>query len=44
MLSKPAFGEHIEMDRFGENVKAASEEAYDEYCEAAGIDGVSLDE
>jgi len=44
MLSKPAFGEHVEMDRFGENIKATSQEAYDEYCEAAGIDGVSLDE
>lgn len=44
MLSRPAFGEHVEMDRFGEKIKATSENAYEEYCEAAGIDGVSLDE
>jgi len=44
MLSKPAFGEHVEIDRFGEKIKATSEDAYEMYCKAIGIDGVNLDE
>jgi hypothetical protein len=44
MLSKPAFGKHVEIDRFGEEIKATSEDAYETYCEAVGVDVVTLDE
>ncbi|RKS82127.1 hypothetical protein BDK61_1424 [Haloarcula quadrata] len=43
-LSKIEFGGHVEIDRMENNAKAARETAFEEYCDAARIDGMTLDE
>jgi len=44
MLARVEFGGYVQFDRMEDNIKVTREDAYDKYCEAAAIDGVTLDE
>jgi hypothetical protein len=43
MLSRVEFGGYVQFDRMEDNIKVQREDAYEKYCESAGIDGVTLD-
>ncbi len=43
MLARVEFGGYFQFDRMEDNIKVQREDAYEKYCEAAGIDGVTLD-
>lgn len=38
MLSKPANGEHVQLDKYEEKAKATRRDAFEDYCDATGID------
>ena len=44
MLARAEFGGYVQFDRMEDNIKVQREDAYEKYCEAAGINGVTLDE
>ena len=43
MLSRVEFGGYVQFDRMEDSIKVQSEDAYEKYCETAGIDGVTAD-